>query len=119
VNFDPYGLVLESYDLLGRYRTEDLAGRAIDPNVTLPDAVGGTTVTGANEMGVAIVESGAFTACMVGNLLEEAIGEGALFADSCAVQDASLRIDNSEGTFSDLVREVVGSRALLTRRGAP
>src|SRR6185369_15332215 len=35
-NFDAYGLVLENFDLIGRYRTVDEQGRPIDASATLP-----------------------------------------------------------------------------------
>jgi hypothetical protein len=35
--FDAYGLALETYDIIGKYRTMDEAGRPIDPAVTLPE----------------------------------------------------------------------------------
>jgi hypothetical protein len=36
-SFDAYGLALEPYDIIGKFRTMDEAGRPIDPRVTLPD----------------------------------------------------------------------------------
>src|SRR4029079_13175057 len=35
--FDPVGLAMEGFDPIGRGRTKDLAGRAIDNMVSLPD----------------------------------------------------------------------------------
>ena len=50
--FDPYGMVLEPYDAVGRFRSTDLAGRPIDERWTttaLPQSVGGAKVTSAAE----------------------------------------------------------------------
>ena len=50
LGFDPFGMVLEPYDAVGRLRTEDLEGRPIDASWTttvLPESVGGATVTNA------------------------------------------------------------------------
>lgn len=44
---DPFGFALESFDAIGRLRQTDLAGRAIDTAVTLPD---GTKVTDAAQL---------------------------------------------------------------------
>jgi hypothetical protein len=36
--FDAYGLALETYDIIGKYRTMDEEGRLIDPSVALPES---------------------------------------------------------------------------------
>src|SRR5262249_22747489 len=44
LQFDPFGMVLEPYDAVGRFRTMDLEGRPIDASWTttvLPQSVGG------------------------------------------------------------------------------
>ena len=60
VSFDPYGISLENFDVVGRFRTMDAQGRPIDPSVTLPPVAGGTLATNAVEMGQALATSGAF-----------------------------------------------------------
>ena len=49
-SFDPYGLVLDWYDVVGRYRTVDDLGKPVDGHTTLPADVGGQTVTTAVEL---------------------------------------------------------------------
>ena len=40
-SFDPYGLVLDWYDAIGRFRTMDDLGKPIDGHTTLPASIGG------------------------------------------------------------------------------
>jgi hypothetical protein len=115
---DPYGLSLENYDVVGKYRTMDPEGRPIDATLTLPEAAGGAMIASSFEMGQSITTSGVFVACMAGNLMEDAIGEGTVLATDCSATSVlnSLQTAGSQ-TFSDIVREVTASRTMAFRRG--
>ena len=117
-NTDPYGLSLFSYDEIGRFRTTDPEGRAIDASVALPASLGSVTVTSAAEMAQVIADSGAFLGCVAGNLMEDSIGEGTVLATDCAAQAVMSELDaRGSQTFTDLVREVSVSRTMTYRRG--
>ena len=118
VQTDPYGMSLFSYDEIGQYRTLDPEGRQIDASVTLPPYLGSVTATSAAEVARIVAESNNFMACMAGNLMEDAIGEGTVFATDCAAQSVvNELVARGSATFPDLVREVAASRTLAFRRG--
>jgi hypothetical protein len=120
-NFDPYGLALENYDGIGRYRTMDEKGRPIDAAVTLPPLAGGQMVNGAIEMGAALASGGAFANCIAKNLVNYALAETPstpIETNGCAVRNVSDAFTaSSNGTFSSLVRGVAISTTLASRTG--
>lgn len=116
--FDQYGVALENYDVIGKYRTVDDEGRAIDPAVTLPESAGGAAVANAVQMAEQLASGGAFATCMAKNLIGFALAEGAdVDTGSCATQAVVQRYRAGEPTFSTLVREVALS-ATLSQRAA-
>ncbi len=126
--FDAYGLALENYDLIGKYRTTELTpvsktSKPIDASATLPDNAGGVTIMNAVELASALAGTNAFSSCMAVNLIGFALAEGAAVKpDSCATQGIITRFNATSGkTFTDLVREVAVSNTLAARLagGAP
>jgi hypothetical protein len=126
--FDGFGLVLEPYDSLGRFRMADLMGNPIDETVTtttLPDAAGGGNVRNAVETAQAILASGALDACMAMNLMNFALsdvsqgGAGAPSPQpppsSCAVKDVVTRFNSTDKSFLSLIREIAASDTLAIR----
>jgi hypothetical protein len=127
--FDAYGMTLEGFDAIGRARTMDLSGNALDSMATLPALFDGRTVTDAAEMALVIAESGLFERCMAMNvtnfaLADESQGSVTAFpeapASSCAVDDIVQAIEAAgDPSFSRLVVEIVRSRTFRLRKGAP
>jgi hypothetical protein len=130
LQFDAFGMVLEPYDAIGRYRTEDLDGRSIDASwttTTLPESVGGARVTSAAETAQALVASGALDRCMAMNFINFALTEvsrgGANNTDlgsapqtgSCAVQGVIDNFAATDGSFASLMREIAASDTLALR----
>jgi hypothetical protein len=125
--FDAFGMVLEPYDALGRFRTMDLEGRPIDATWTttwLPETVGGAMVTNAAETAQALVASGALDRCMAMNFINYALTEiskGGASLDStspngdCAVQGVIDNFMATDRSFSSLVREIAASETLGIR----
>jgi hypothetical protein len=114
--FDPYGLVLDRFDVMGRYRTEDAQGRPIETTVTLPQTVGGAKVENAQEMAQVFASGNLFTNCMATSLIRYALAEPiAVKADSCATSMVAGEFAASDGSFPALVRAVAGSRGLTHR----
>jgi len=111
-SFDPYGLALDTYDVLGRYRTVDDLGRPIDPAVTLPAVVGGGDAQDIVEVAQKLALSGAFGKCMGQNLVNYALADvsaGAATIESCATQRVAEAFAASDGTFPALVKAVATS----------
>jgi hypothetical protein len=116
-SFDPYGVALENYDLIGKFRTTDELGRPIDASVTLPDLVGGGTVPNAVAVGQALAESNAFAACVATKLLTYALAETGVKGDSCATKVIADSFKSSDQSFSALVKAVAVSKTLTHRSG--
>lgn len=117
-SFDPYGLALDTYDVLGRYREVDDHGRPIDPSVTLPDEIGGGSAENIVQVAQQLAVSGAFAKCMGQNLVNYALADvsaGAATIDSCATERVAEAIAASDGTFPGLIRAVTTSAVFSQR----
>lgn len=113
--FDPYGLSLENYDVIGRYRTMDPEGRPIDPSVTLPPIAGSRPVANAVEMGKALADTGAFASCVGTKLITYALAETGVTGNSCASKAVADQFAASDHSFTALVRAVALSKTLSQR----
>lgn len=118
LSIDPFGLALDTFDVLGRYREVDAEGRAIDASVTLPKEVGGGDAQNIVEVAQILATSGAFEKCMGQNLVNYALADvsaGAATIDSCAVARVAEAFEATDGTFPSLVRTVVLSAVFSQR----
>lgn len=123
-HIDPYGLVLEYYDNLGRYRTMDHLG-PVDGTTKLPDVIGGGTVTNAVQLAEKMAASPSFTQCMATTVLQYALvdfdahvempAEGK--AAGCASLDLVSKYNSANGkTFGDMVRATTATAAFAVRK---
>jgi hypothetical protein len=130
VHFDPYGLALDVFDVVGRYRQLDAQGRPIDPVVALPEIFGGRTVSGPAEMAAVIAESQVFKACVAMNYMNYAFADESQGsarapapdqpATSCVVEDVVRAFDEAgDPSFAGLLVQILRSRALRVRQGGP
>ncbi len=118
VLIDPFGLALDQFDAIGRFRTEDENGNLIDPAVTLPEEAGGLAVANAVELGAAI-SGEPFIACMAKSFFDYALAEGSVALDGCEVEAVlDARSASGDLSFSELVRKVALSKTLTMRGGA-
>jgi hypothetical protein len=117
--FDAYGLVLENFDAIGRYRTTYPDGMAIDPSGMLPAALGGSRVADAADFAVKATESGAFSLCMTLNMTRYALTQvaGGLDRNESTVCNANKRFSTTggDGTFTSMMREILTSRIISIR----
>jgi len=115
-NFDAYGLALDRYDIVGRYRTLDPQGRPIDPSVTLPSLFNNEVASDAVSMESKIAQSPGFASCFGKNMLNWALAEGSqLTPNSCATQAIVSGFNASDKSLSSLLREVAISKAFTLR----
>jgi Protein of unknown function (DUF1592)/Protein of unknown function (DUF1588)/Protein of unknown function (DUF1595)/Protein of unknown function (DUF1585) len=117
-NFDAYGLALENFDTIARYREVDDKGRPIDARATLPPKLGCETVNGPLELAAKLTTTDAFAACMATNTMKYALAQttGGTGTNSCATQAVIDRFKAAgEGTFASLVREIAVSQTLAVR----
>jgi hypothetical protein len=103
-SFDPYGLVLDAYDVVGRYRTVDDLGRPVDTHATLPLELGGGTVENAIEVADVLAKSDAFTNCMASSMLRYALLDASVELPlpsaqqkGCAVAGVAHELRHSSG----------------------
>ncbi len=117
LTFDPYGLSLENFDILGRYRTADEKGRPIDSSATLPPNAGGMTAKNASDLAHQVSTNGAFAACLTKNLLLFALAEPiALTTDSCATRAVTKAFTSgADQSFAALVRAIATSTPVGSR----
>ena len=113
--FDAYGVALENYDIIGRFRTADEKGRAIDASVLLPPNAGGASVPNAVEMAKTLAAGDAFATCMAKNIISFALAEGGGGLESCATKTVAENFAASEGTFGDLVKIIASSNVFQLR----
>lgn len=113
-SIDPYGLALDNFDVIGKYRTADPEGRPISAAVELPDGVMTNTLP---ELANVVSLNGQFATCMAKHLIDYSLAEVSedLPADSCAVKAVMDRFSTTPQTFSDLIREIAASSTLSAR----
>jgi hypothetical protein len=112
--FDPFGLLLESYDPLGRHRTE-IDGEPIDSNTSL-EGLGSFMGTYADAVSFAQAAAAApeFSACLTRNLIAYGSGDDALETGHCQVSAAVAQLPAAP-TMRDVVRVATASPALVYR----
>lgn len=117
-SFDAYGLALDTFDVLGRYRAMDDQGRPIDPSVTLPPQMGGQTAKDIVEVAKILAENGSFAKCMGKNLVNYAyadVSSGAATIEGCAAEKIGEAFAGSDQSFPSLVKAVATSVAFGNR----
>jgi len=113
--FDPQGLALQHFGLIGEYRDVDEAGEPIDSSATLSD---GATVSGAAELGAHLAATDDFGACMSKAWLSYALQSVSETLEPCAYESIAQTFRASPGTLSDLLVAVATAPA-LRERSAP
>ena len=121
----PYGLVLDWYDVVGRYRTIDDLGKPVDGTTTLPPDVGGETVHSAVELAEVLSKSNVFMNCMSRTLLKYGLTDSTVelpiappsIQRGCAAAGVANAVQrSSRQSFSDMVRAVASSPAFVLRK---
>jgi hypothetical protein len=114
--FDPYGLALERYDIIGRFQTMDSMGRPIDPSVTLPANAGGQMAADAVDMANKISAAPGFASCVTKNMINWALAEGSqLTPNSCSTQAVAKAFQSTDKSFSSLLTQIAQSQAFMNR----
>jgi len=103
---DPIGFGLESYDLLGRWRSEE-AGKPVDAKGELPD---GTKFDGPQELKqVLLGRKDEFIRHLTTKLLGYALGRGLTVEDQCTVEEIAKKVKEGEYRSHVLIAEIVCS----------
>jgi hypothetical protein len=113
-HFDPIGVVLENYDLVGVWRDTE-RGEPIVPN---EKTVTGETLTGLDDLRkMFLARKGKFYGCVTEKLMTYALGRGLEPADTPTVEAIADKLTAGGGKFSTLLMEVIESPAFQLRRG--
>ncbi len=112
--FDAYGLLFETYDAIGQYRTSE-NGEPIDPSVDLSNLQSfDGTVENAVAFAEELAEKSDFVECVTRHLFAYGTGEDGLKRTDCELTAITAQLSN-ESTLGDVVAAVVASPALSTR----
>jgi mono/diheme cytochrome c family protein len=113
-HFDPFGVALENYDLIGHWREKD-SGEVIEPHET---TVTGETLSGPEDVRkLFLSRKDKFYRCVSEKLLTYALGRGLEPYDAVTVDRIADEVAADNGKFSTLLLGVVESPAFQTRRG--
>jgi cytochrome c553 len=114
---DPIGYGLEHFDWMGRWRDEELAGRAVDAKGTLPS---GESFDGAVELRrVLLSRKEEFLRHVSGKMLGYALGRVVEDADQCTIQKLVEKLEANQFNARLLVHEVVQSSAFRNHHSTP
>jgi hypothetical protein len=119
IAFDAYGLVLESFDAIGRHRANYPDGTPIDASVVLPDSFGAAPARDYLEFATLLADSGAFSNCLASKLMQFASAASDVPPSSCAVRGVHDAFQASDRSFSSLLREVALSNFVADRSVSP
>jgi hypothetical protein len=121
---NPVGFSLESYDSIGRYRTEELiidqaSGEIvnmlpIDATATLQIGGGEVEVSSGRELSEQVVASGQLEGCFARQYFEATFGREPSAEDTCTID--SLTTTVSEGSLREAMRAVAEQPAFRSRR---
>ena len=115
---DPIGFGFEAYDGIGRYRTTDPSGKAVDDSGVLDmtkDANGPVTFKGPIELGKKLGGSAQVRDCLVTTVLKFAQGPDAA-GDSCVQQKLSAAFESSKHDIRELFIAVAKTEGFKYRR---
>lgn len=113
-HFDPIGIALENYDVVGQWRTKE-GGEMISPK---EKTITGQTLTGIEDLKTLLIDRKAqFYQCVSEKLLTYALGRGLDPGDSVMADQIADRVANDGGKFSTLLMAVIESPAFQLRRG--
>jgi hypothetical protein len=113
---DPIGFGLENYDAIGAWRDTD-NGSAVDASGTLDT---GASFTGGVALEALLRQDPRMPTAVVQYLFSYALGRETQAEDACVIANLAQAFNGDDnGRMSALVRRVVATDAMLSRRGAP
>jgi hypothetical protein len=109
--FDPYGLVFESYDAIGRAQ----AGVDSRATVVMPPSIAGEFQS-APELLAKLSEAPELSRCAAQRVVEYALARSETEAEKCVTDSVSKGWAAAGGRLSDLFRSLGTSRGLYSRK---
>jgi len=114
--FDSFGLAFETFDPVGRSRTSDLGGRAVDARATFPGGVEGEGLPGIQQY-IRNHREEDFLRGFIGKLLAYALGRSLAVSDDLLIQEVRNKLGGDGCCFETVIENIVTSRQFLNKRG--
>jgi len=114
--FDSFGLAFEGFDPVGRRRTHDLGGRAVDARATFPKGFEGEGLAGIQQY-IRNHRQVDFVRGFSRRLLAYALGRSPALSDEVLIQEISNQLPAGGFRFDTVMERIVTSRQFLNRRG--
>ena len=114
--FDSFGLAFETFDPVGKRRTQDLGGRAVDARATFPRGVEGEGLPGIRQY-IRSHRQKDFVDGFSGKLLAYALGRSLALSDHLLIQEIGRKLASGDGRFETVMESIVTSRQFLNKRG--
>lgn len=112
---DPYGIVLQSLDPIGRYQTDTEGAPAVDSaEFDVSPALSGT-IDGPVALAQALIADRLFTRCALKKLTGYAIGRALEGSSICEIEQLLPLLDQDGGSMAALVRAIALSSFMTTR----
>jgi Protein of unknown function (DUF1592)/Protein of unknown function (DUF1588)/Protein of unknown function (DUF1587)/Protein of unknown function (DUF1585)/Protein of unknown function (DUF1595)/Planctomycete cytochrome C len=114
--FDPFGFALENFDAIGRFRSRDLGGRAVDTKTISPDGSPIEGLAGLRDY-LAVTRRTAFVHQFCRKLLGYALGRGVQLSDEPLLSEMQKRLAANNYRISAAIQTILESRQFLEIRG--
>lgn len=114
--FDSFGLALEAFDPVGKSRTRDLAGRAVDARATFPGGVEGEGLNGVRQY-IRAHRQDQFVRGFVRKMLAYALGRSLAISDEPLIDEISGKLAANGFRFGTVIENIVTSRQFLNKHG--
>lgn len=114
--FDSFGLAFETFDPVGRSRTQDLGGRAVDARATFPGGIEAEGLPGMRQF-IRDHRQDAFLRGFSSKLLAYALGRSLAMSDDLLIQEMGSKLAGSGYRFETAIESIVTSRQFLYKRG--
>ena len=105
---DPLGYAMESYDGIGRYRTEDENGLPIDPSGDLATL---GAFANARELGLLMHDEPGAMRCIVSHLIRQSMGHKEITSERPAIRAIQSAFEASGYKLQEAIVEIVASPA--------
>jgi hypothetical protein len=110
---DPYGIALENFDAIGKFRSAYRNGSAIDVSTALPN---GTAFEGLAGMSDVVAAHPKFTACVTEKLFTFALGRGVERTDRPYLTQIEQEWRREKPTLRSLIKSLVTADTFRLRR---
>ncbi|MEM7010891.1 MAG: DUF1592 domain-containing protein [Verrucomicrobiota bacterium] len=111
---DPMGFALDNFDMLGRYRTEELSENGkrpvgeIDPSGRLPDGREFETLNQFKQL--LLDDRERFARCLTEKMMTYALGRGLEFPDRASVDSVLTQLEDDDYRIQSLIKGIVQSQ---------